>query len=97
MRLVELTQTCYACPSQWEGKLEDGRFVYVRYRWGCLQVGIEDSLTEAIRHTEYLDYEGPDGLHGLMSTEKMLEITEFQFDGEVGERSIIHALEIQED
>jgi hypothetical protein len=32
-----------------------------------------------------------------MSTEKMLEITEFQFDGEVGERSIIHALEIQED
>ena len=33
-------RTCDACPSQWEGQLEDGRAFYVRYRWGGLEVYI---------------------------------------------------------
>ena len=31
-RIVELTQTCYACPSQWEGTTSEGRYLYIRYQ-----------------------------------------------------------------
>ena len=40
MRLIELTQTCEACPSQWDGRLEDGRTVYIRYRHQTLSVEV---------------------------------------------------------
>jgi hypothetical protein len=37
--LIEsLIMTCSACPSQWEGKTDDDRNVYIRYRWGRLTV-----------------------------------------------------------
>lgn len=36
--IEHLTQTCGACPSQWEGELEDGRMLYIRYRWGYLSI-----------------------------------------------------------
>lgn len=38
IRVVELVKTCNACPAQWDGMTDDGRKVYVRYRWGCLSV-----------------------------------------------------------
>ena len=47
-RVVTLTQTCGACPSQWEGTTDDGRYVYIRYRWGLLTAGIGDSIDEAV-------------------------------------------------
>jgi hypothetical protein len=39
--ITELTHTCLACPSLWEGTLADGRPLYIRYRWGelCIHVG----------------------------------------------------------
>lgn len=33
-KVVALKKTSIACPSQWEGTLEDGRAVYARYRHG---------------------------------------------------------------
>lgn len=32
-RLI-LVKTCNACPSQWSGTTENGKPVYIRYRWG---------------------------------------------------------------
>lgn len=32
--VVRQTQTCIACPEQWEGEFADGRRFYFRYRWG---------------------------------------------------------------
>lgn len=46
--LRELWQTCSACPSQWEGITEDGRSIYVRYRWGTLTWGFGDTLDAAV-------------------------------------------------
>jgi hypothetical protein len=46
--LKSMEQTCGACPSQWEGELDDGTFIYVRYRWGNFSVGIAETLDEAI-------------------------------------------------
>lgn len=33
-------QTCGACPTQWEGRLKDGRDFYFRYRWGVAYLGV---------------------------------------------------------
>lgn len=49
-RVVALKKTCIACPSQWEGVLEDGRVIYARYRWGELSVGVGDGVDEAVRN-----------------------------------------------
>jgi len=39
--ITELTHTCLACPSQWEGRLSDGRPLYIRYRWGYLKISVD--------------------------------------------------------
>lgn len=38
--LTHLVQTCDACPSQWDAETDDGRPVYIRYRWGFLSVRV---------------------------------------------------------
>ncbi|MEU4578960.1 hypothetical protein [Nonomuraea sp. NPDC023979] len=32
--LTKVVQTCYACPSQWDAWDADGRYYYLRYRFG---------------------------------------------------------------
>jgi hypothetical protein len=49
-KVVSLRNTCIACPSQWEGTLEDGRAIYARYRHGELSVGVGDDINEAVRN-----------------------------------------------
>ncbi len=46
--VTELEKTCAMCPSQWSGRTDDGRHVYVRYRWGHLQVGFGATPTAAV-------------------------------------------------
>jgi len=41
MKLKGLTQTCGACPSQWEARtINDDRPVYIRYRHGRLSIRV---------------------------------------------------------
>lgn len=71
--VVELKQTCSACPSQWEGSTDDGRCVYIRYRWGTLEVGIGETKGDAI--DSRVDVCGHGGsLDGTMSTETMMSL-----------------------
>ena len=42
MKVKDVIQTCEACPSQWDAKTEDDRNVYIRYRWGWLQIHISN-------------------------------------------------------
>lgn len=35
-----LERTCYAMPAQWEGRADDGRKVYARYRFGFGEVRV---------------------------------------------------------
>jgi hypothetical protein len=42
--IIELNQTCFACPSQWEGKTADGRHLYIRYRWGHLSISMDGTV-----------------------------------------------------
>jgi hypothetical protein len=70
LKVLALKKTSLACPSQWEGVLEDGRVIYARYRWGELSVGVGDSVDEAVRNGMSDDalYADPvsDGLDGYM-------------------------------
>ncbi len=49
--VMTLVQTCIAIPSQWEGELDDGRSLYVRYRHGLLRVGVGEGLGQAIENS----------------------------------------------
>lgn len=74
-KVLVLKKTSLACPSQWEGVLEDGRAVYARYRWGELSVGVGDGVDEAVRsgmsdQALYADPVG-DGLDGYMDFEEL--------------------------
>lgn len=40
IKVAEIARTCYACPSQWDGKTSSGKAVYIRYRWGVLAVHV---------------------------------------------------------
>lgn len=40
--VAEAEQTCYSCPTQWEGRLKDGRFFYFRFRHGYVSVSLGD-------------------------------------------------------
>lgn len=71
-KLKSLEQTCFACPSQWEGELENGKFIYIRFRWGNLGYGIGDTIGEAIHNYDYGESIS-DGLDGLISEEEMLK------------------------
>ena len=42
--VLTLKKTCLACPSQWEGTVDDGRAVYARFRHGHLSVGIGETV-----------------------------------------------------
>lgn len=84
-KIVQLAKTCDACPAQWEGKLEDGRFVYIRYRHGYLTAGAgptpDDALygtfAEGVRRDGEMLYAGEHGddLDGSMSEVEMLRLT----------------------
>lgn len=74
-KVVTLRKTSVACPSQWEGTLEDGRAVYARYRYGWLSVGVGDDVDQAVRSgsTDQALYEGcvGAGLDGFMDFEEL--------------------------
>lgn len=70
-RIKTLEHTCEACPSQWEGLLEDGTHFYVRYRGGRFRVGFGDSLGDAIDNMTFSQSVG-DSLDGYMTWEEAL-------------------------
>lgn len=75
LKLATLKRTCIACPSQWEGTLEDGRAIYARYRHGELSVGIGTDVSEAVRsgmsdQALFTDDIG-DGLDGFMDIQEL--------------------------
>lgn len=75
LELATLTRTCLACPSQWEGTLDDGRAIYVRYRHGELSVGIGGDIDDAVRNgmSDQALYAADigDGLDGFMDVEEL--------------------------
>ena len=78
VKVSSIRKTCYACPAQWEGLTDDGRHVYVRYRWGWLTVQVASAPGKGI---DYL--RGPflveqrlgDDLDGTLSYDDLRFVT----------------------
>ena len=77
MKIKTIEQTCYACPSQWEITLEDGRMIYARYRFGYLSVRISPEITEdiydAVKGKEIYGKQLGDDLDGIISAKELQE------------------------
>lgn len=72
-----IVKTCSACPSQWDIFLDDGRYVYVRYRWGGLRLTLaenEDALFNGYDQVIYDEQIG-DGFDGVMEEEELRDLT----------------------
>jgi hypothetical protein len=73
--VLTLKKTCLACPSQWEGVLDDGRAVYARFRHGHLSVGTGETVKGAVENAmsgeAVYDGEIGDGLDGFMDFEEL--------------------------
>ncbi len=76
LKAVSIIMTAVSQPSQWEGKLDDGRMFYIRYRGFGLTLEISheptDDIMDAVRgkliFKKEVDFE-----HFGMSTEEMME------------------------
>ena len=65
IKIVNIKQTCYACPSQWEGLDEDGKEVYIRFRHGTLRLDINNETIFSFEHPE---------LDGVIEFDEVLDI-----------------------
>lgn len=72
MRVIEIRKTCYACPAQWEGMVEGGKHLYIRYRWGWLSVDIGED--------EVLAKQYGDAMNGYMDGAELKALTKELLD-----------------
>jgi len=82
MRLKELSKTCDACPAQWEGRTVDNQFVYVRFRWGWLQIGFGKTIEDAINSSKAI-WSSDDAYDGVMNTKDMLNLANLEIDADL--------------
>jgi hypothetical protein len=78
-KITELRQTCLMSPSQWEGKLETGQVIYIRYRWGRLTINISydisDDILSAINGFEIFSCIVGESYDGFLSYLDLIDIT----------------------
>ncbi len=67
IKIKKLTCTCTACPSQWEGRTDDNREIYIRYRYGHLSVRVAGERIFQISHGDDMD--------GVMDFDTLKELT----------------------
>ncbi len=85
--IIEIKRTCIACPSQWEGKLDNGNTIYIRYRWGAFTIGEGKTMDEAVWN-QNLHIPYGDEFDGFMSNKTMIELvyeTEYNFTTDIEE------------
>lgn len=79
-KVVWLAQTCGGCPAQWEGQIEDGRVLYVRYRYGRLTIQQSaqpsDDLLDAVGGEFLMDESTGGEWDGWMEEAEMLRYLE---------------------
>jgi len=79
LRAKTLKQTCNACPAQWEGKIDDGRMFYIRYRWGHLSLNVSekatDNVMDAVNNSMFFAEEIGDGFDGYLDEPEMKKLT----------------------
>ena len=76
IRVSKLIRTSAQAPSQWEGSTVDGLVVYVRYRWGRLNIGSGATLAEAVKNgNNVFEKQIGSKLDRMLEYDKLREIT----------------------
>lgn len=79
---AKVWRTCEAFPSQWEGMLDNGKSIYIKYRHGKLKVGLGKTLSKAILNAKVI-YESKNELDGFMTNEEMIKLVKEKMNLEV--------------
>ncbi len=53
--VIQLEQTCFACPSAWMGRTVCDKELYIRFRWGCLSAYLNDDVIYSESISDELD------------------------------------------
>ena len=84
MKVNKIIETCGACPSQWEGSLDDGRAIYIRYRHGYLSIRLSeeptDDIMKAVGGKEAFGTGYGDGWDGCMDLATVSKLSGDLFD-----------------
>ena len=92
VRITSLMQTCEMCPSQWEGRTDDDREVYIRYRHGhgYVSVGAPGDHTRfaALNGQVVARWDGDDALDGFISTADMMDRVKYAVAFELTEGGV---------
>lgn len=78
LRVRSVMQTCEACPSQWEGRSDDGRPVYARYRFGRLTVRlgpVDGDISSAVTGDVVVGLNHGEELDGTLTYEELIQLT----------------------
>lgn len=75
IRIVSATQTCGACPSQWDATTDQGVTLYLRYRFGSGTVQVDGPENEPIAEFEY-----GEPMDGQISLEDFCELAGIVLD-----------------
>jgi len=74
--IANIECTCYGSPTQYEGKLDNGKMFYFRFRWGELSISESEHPTEeiddAITGTIMLEHQTDDKWNGRLSAEEVI-------------------------
>lgn len=68
--VTKIVQTCPASPSQWEGTTEDGRPLYIRYRFGFLSISVGPvggDMNSAVNGEQWFGEEIGEGMDGYIT------------------------------
>lgn len=76
IKIRNLTKTSDSYPAQWEGEAGERGGVYVRYRWGVLEVYHSSDVQDASAGTLIFERQVGGKLDGEMDTQTMKELTQ---------------------
>jgi len=65
------TQTCSACPSQWDLYTQNDEYIYIRFRWGNFSAVLNAFTDNEINLFHWYDQ---DAWNGFMDTETMANL-----------------------
>lgn len=86
-KVTTLTLTCGGCPTQWEGSLDTGECIYIRYRWGYLTISAAPTVDRAVscylvdeEARVILEQEVGNPYDGWLTAEQLVELTQSELD-----------------
>lgn len=80
--IVKIEMTCDGCPSQWEAETSDGKYVYMRYRWGGFTVSMADNEDKIFTSDAIILFREQlgDALDGVLTDREMQLVLRNIFD-----------------